>query len=133
MGHIFQTDEMFGEIKFLKSGREIAAQANLKIEQVKLKIQEREARIAQVCEQHRLGAADLFALADEQSDDHRRGPAYRPSVRDIPAGVATALAKESRQVESERSQVRTLGLLTRNIALDTAHELTFFELQYLGF
>lgn len=134
MAHTIQLEKMFAEVTFHKPGHEIAAKAQLKVEKLQAKIKEREARIALMCEQHHLSASDLFAVAQEQNEgDYRRGPVYAAPVRDIAAGVATALAKESQQVESERTQVRTLGLLIRNIDADTAHELSFAELEYLAF
>ncbi len=133
MAHTVQLEKMFAEVKFHKVGHEIATQAKLKIDKLKVKIEEREARIAQLCKQHNLSASDLFALAQDQSEGDYRRPVYAAPVRDVAAGVASALAKESQQVESERTQVRTLGLLTRNIDASTAHELSFAELEYLEF
>lgn len=133
MAHTVQLERMFDEVTFTKPGHEIAAKALIKIEQLRAKISEREAVITKLCEQHRLGAADLFALAQEQNESDYRKPAYVAPIRDVPAGVATALKKESQQVESERAQVRTLGLLTRNIEPSRAHELSFAELEYLDF
>ena len=100
MAHVVQLDRMFEEVTFHKLGREIAAKADLKIAQLQTKIAEREARIAELCAEHRLSPADLFALAQEnKADDYRRGnPAYTAPIRDISAGVASALARESQQV-----------------------------------
>lgn len=127
--HVTHLERMFEELKFFKLGREIAHQAGLKVEQLRLKIAEREARIQKVCDEHQLSAADLYALAQQRND----GAAYRAPVRDVPAGVSSALARESQQVESEREQVRTLGLLIRNVDREVAHELSFDELAYLQF
>jgi hypothetical protein len=54
-------------------------------------------------------------------------------VRDVPAGVVSSLVTESEQIESERQQVRTLELLARNIDPAANHEISFAELEYLGF
>lgn len=47
MARAVQLDRMFSEVTFHKTGREIAAKAQLKLERVQAKIAERETRIAQ--------------------------------------------------------------------------------------
>jgi predicted DNA-binding ribbon-helix-helix protein len=131
--HTVQLERMFAEVRFHKVGHEIAEKARLKIDALQAKITEREGRIAQLCSDHHLSPSDLFAVAQAQSENEHRRPACSAPVRDIPAGVATAITRESQQLESERAQVRTLGLLMRNIDSTTPHELSFSELEYLAF
>ena len=141
MAHAVQLDRMFQEIKFFKPGAEIAEKARTRVGLIAAKIAEREARIASVCAEHSLSPADLFALAQSGADHagtaaYRSGyggSAYKAPVRDLPAGVVSALVTESEQIESERRQVRTLELLARNLDPNAKHELSFSELEYLGF
>jgi len=141
VAHKVQLDRMFQEVKFFKAGGEIAEKARTKAVAVAARIAEREARMAEVCAQYSLTAADLFALA-QAAGEHAGtaayrggygGSAYKAPVRDLPAGVVSALVTESEQVESEREQVRTLELLARNIDPAASHEISFAELEYLGF
>jgi hypothetical protein len=133
---------MFQEIKFFKPGNEIAEKARVKVVAITAKIAEREKQMAEVCAQHSLGPADLFALAQSGVEHagtgsyrggYGGGSAYKAPVRDLPAGVVSSLVTESEQIESERQQVRTLELLARNIDQSASHEISFAELEYLGF
>ena len=134
MAHTVHVERLFSNIVIRVPGRRIAEQALLKIEEVKRAITERESRISALCEEHRLGAADLFALAQQEAEpEYGRPAAYRAATVKLPAGVASGRMRESEQIESERAQVRTLGLLARNLAPDVAHELSFAELEFLGF
>jgi hypothetical protein len=132
---------MFQEIKFFKPGSEIAEKARAKVLAITAKITEREGRMAATCAEHSLSPADLFALA-QSGGEHAGtgsyrgswgGSAYKAPVRDVPAGVVSSLVTESEQIESERQQVRTLELLARNIDPVANHEISFAELEYLGF
>lgn len=141
MAHKIQLDRMFQDIKFFKPGGEIGEKARAKAVTITSKIKEREGRMASVCAEHSLSAADLFALAQAGADhagtgSYRpgySGSAYKAPVRDLPAGVVSSLVTESEQIESERQQVRTLELLARNIDQSASHEISFAELEYLGF
>jgi hypothetical protein len=140
MAHTVQLDRMFQDIKFFKPG-EIAEKARGKTKVIIAQMTQREERIAAVCAEHSLSPADLFALAQAGADHAgtgsycggRGGSAYKAPVRDLPAGVVSSLVTESEQIESERQQVRTLELLARNIDTSNSHEISFAELEYLGF
>jgi hypothetical protein len=141
VAHTVQLDRMFQDIKFFKPGNEIAEKARAKVTVIVTKITEREGQITAICAQHSLSPADLFALA-QAGGEHAGtggyrgsygGSAYKAPVRDVPAGVVSALVTESEQIESERQQVRTLELLARNINPSAQHEISFAELEYLGF
>jgi hypothetical protein len=141
VAHTVQLDRMFNDVKFFKPGSEIAEKARAKVVVIAAQIGERERRIAEICAEHSLRPADLFALAQAGADHAgtaayrgcRSGSAYKAPVRDLPAGVVSALVTESEQIESEREQVRTLELLARNVDPDDSHEVRFAELEYLGF
>jgi hypothetical protein len=140
MAHKVALDRMFQDVKFFKLGSEIAEKARAKVVAITAKIAEREVRMAEVCSQYSLSAADLFALAQSGGEhagtgSYRSfgGSAYKAPVRDLPAGVVSSLVTESEQIESERQQVRTLELLARNIDPAVEHEISFAELEYLGF
>jgi hypothetical protein len=142
MAHKVQLDRMFQEVKFFKLGSEIAEKAATRVVALAARIAEREARIAEVCARYSLTPADLFALAQAGGEHagtgsyrggYGGGSAYKAPVRDLPAGVVSALVTESEQIESERQQVRTLELLARNIDPNVQHEISFAELEYLGF
>jgi hypothetical protein len=142
VAHKVALDRMFQDIKFFKTGNEIAEKARARLVVIAAKIAEREARMAEVCSQYSLSAADLFALAQSAGEHagtggyrggYGGGNAYKAPVRDLPAGVVSSLITESEQVESERQQIRTLELLARNIDPNAEHEISFAELEYLGF
>jgi hypothetical protein len=132
---------MFQDIKFFKPGSEIAEKARARVVAIAAQINEREGRMTSICAEHSLSPADLFALAQSGADHAgagayrggRGGSAYKAPVRDLPAGVVSSLVTESEQIESERQQVRTLELLARNIDPTAKHEISFAELEYLGF
>src|SRR5262245_560664 len=141
VAYTVQLDRMFQDVKFFKPGSEIAEKARAKVLVIAAKITEREQRLAEVCAQHSLGPADLFALA-QSGGEHAGtgsyrggygGSAYKAPVRDLPAGVVSSLVTESEQIESEREQVRTLELLARNVNQGANHQISFAELEYLGF
>jgi hypothetical protein len=133
---------MFQDVRFFKPGIEMAEKARARAVEITAQIAEREGRITTICAEHSLSPADLFALA-QSGGEHAgtasyrgwrgEGSAYKAPVRDLPAGVVSALVTESEQIESERQQVRTLELLARNIDPDANHEISFAELEYLGF
>src|SRR5262249_40200550 len=140
MAHKVQLDRMFQDIKFFKPGLEIAGKARAKVAVVAAKIAEREKGMAEVCAENSLSPSDLFALgragaehAGTASYRNYGGSAYMAPVRDLPAGLVSSLVTESEQIESERQQLRTLELLARNIDQGSAHEISFAELEYLGF
>jgi hypothetical protein len=141
MAHTVCLDRMFQDVKFYKVGGDIAEKARTKVVALGVRIAEREARLADVCTQYSLSPADLFALAQAAGEHagtaayrgHYGGSAYKAPVRDLPAGVVSALVTESEQVESERQQLRTLELLARNLDPSVQHEISFAELEYLGF
>jgi hypothetical protein len=142
VAHKVALDRMFQDVKFFKPGGEIAEKARAKVVVVAARIKEREGRMAAVCAEHSLSAADLFALAQSGGEHagtggyrggYGGGSAYKAPVRDLPAGVVSSLVTESEQIESERQQVRTLELLARNIDQGASHEISFAELEYLGF
>src|SRR5262245_58157710 len=142
VAYTVQLDRMFQEVKFFKPGSEIAEKARAKVAVIAAKITKREKRMAEVCAEHSLSPADLFALAQSGAEHagtgsylggYGGGGTYKAPVRDLPAGVVSSLVTESEQIESERRQVRTLELLARNIDPSKNHEISFAELEYLAF
>ncbi len=140
MAHKVQLDRMFQLIRFFKPGAEVAEKARAKISVVTAKVAEREKRMAEVCAENSLSPSDLFALAQAGGEhagtgSYRSygGSAYTAPVRDLPAGLVSSLVTESEQIESERQQLRTLELLARNVDQGALHEISFAELEYLGF
>src|SRR5690348_4477883 len=127
MAHSVNMDRMFNLIKFYKRGNEIAEKASLLIAKISSKINEREDRIKAICEEHNLGPSDLYALTQSASNHAGTGrynysnKGYKAPARDVPAGVASAYITESDQIESERTQIRSLELLARNVDPDKVH------------
>ena len=93
------------------------AEASAALEEYKQQLTEARTEANRIREEARAEGAQILAELKEKAA----------------AESARITAQAHTQIESERQQARTLELLARNIDPSANHEISFAELEYLGF
>lgn len=161
MGQIRHAEMMFRGVSYNKFTSIQVREAMLaKVAALQAKIEERRARVTALMETHRIDNAALSDILvqymkDQQSGHARMsysnrvstgGPDPLPAEMNIPAGVIANLVTEKELIESEKTQVARLTLITLHlhdtepaVATDGSiyrrwlvHTLTDDEIEYLG-
>lgn len=150
-----EVEHMFSFV-FEKPSAEIVEKAKIKADCLRSKIEERQIRIAKLREEYKVTDAILVDLLTQARNAQRRGEAKMSySVQNtaartggindevvIGAGVVNNLLTESDFIEAEKTQVKRLDLIIRNLrdlprernsTMERGHVLSYEELEYLGF
>ena len=153
---------MFHHLSFQKSASEIVERATAKAAKTRAKIEERQARVADLRKEHGIDDAALIQLLTAARHAQKRQDAqmsynYTSNAvgggkkgmgeeKTIGAGVVNHLLTESDHIEAERESVERLDLISRNLkpiarfGTDTGASippadfaLNYEELEFLGF
>lgn len=134
-GRVVEADDMFNAVKFKKKGDVYKAHAVKKVTALEDKIVERQQRIAKIKAEYNITDADLFeALSNNQMQQtYSNSQPLANARQSIPAGILQNIQTERVNISTEKGHVDRLGLLARNIDVDVMHDITFDELEFLGF
>ncbi len=162
--HPTNTSHLFSHIQYEKSSDAMKEKIALKLVALRAKVEERTMRIAKLREEYKISDAMLIDLLMQarkaQSRNEARmsyhvssmasgaenAPANNEKIVEIGAGTVNNLLTEHDFIESERTQIRDLELMHRNLAdlpderlvvngqlVYRGHMLSAEALQYLGF
>jgi ABC-type multidrug transport system fused ATPase/permease subunit len=146
MGAIVDAHRLFGQVKFTKKGSEIRTATKRKLGVLRTKLVERAKRIKVIRAQYKIDDAAFAELALKYAQIQQQrmyssvsnvtvttkaGDEFREIA--VPAGVLMNIMSEREMAENEKQQIERLETMCRNIAPGGQHELSFFELDYLGF
>ena len=155
MGHrIENTTSMFRSVVYnIKTTPQLREAMERKLGELTELIAAREGRVQRLRDEYEIGAEQLAQLVIKfQNDDsgfvsyNQQGDGQNEKL--VPAGVIANIIREREMVDSERSQMRKLNLILRNIKDEefytnprtgeigtrrSLHKLTDAELEYLGF
>lgn len=117
----------WSNFQFFKSGSEIKAKAETKVQQLQAKLEDRQNRINAMCKEKGLDITQLLtnidAFANGMSSDALR----------INIGELSQIKAETRAMKDERNTLEQLQIIVRNVVPSTSYELTFSQLEYLDF
>ena len=122
--------QYYGEFKcltFKKSGRDIIDKTNILIEQLKLKIADREGRIADAAKEAGMDTAmDVLTQIQHLSHPHSNSNA-------LTVGIAAKVKKEIEARLTELTELEKLETIVRNLNPEESFTLGFAELEYFDF
>ncbi len=152
MGHyVSKVDRMFREVKYQqKTTAELRTALQAKIERIAQLIKDRTSRVERICREFEITDQELTNLVLQYKDDDEKFISFeaQTSSRVVPAGAIANIIQEKKMSKSERSQLRKLELVERNLketelyahpqtgeihTRECIHELSDEELEYLGF
>lgn len=131
----------FGNIKFYKTGTEISKRAQDKADGLRVQIKVRKSRIEEIVKNKKIDAADvLAALGDRDARIITQGAGMGGGPREspldkLPLNVSeqAAIQTEAQAMHREAKDVEKLECIARNIDPTEDHELSYQDLEYLGF
>ncbi len=144
-------DSMFN-YRFEKSSAEIIDKGNLKVNQIKAKMEERAKRIREVRSEYKITEAVLVDLLQQaRAAGGSQRMSFSTNARDargglteetitVGAGVVNMILTEQDFIDAERASIERLSLVVRNLkdlpdqtGAVRGHGMSFDELKFLGF
>ncbi|MCP3169206.1 hypothetical protein [Myxococcus qinghaiensis] len=146
--------ELFESVRYnTKTTPDLRGAMGKKVEELEKRIAEREGRLQRIRDEYQIDPERLATLVIQYQNKESDFVSYQAqggSPRDtvVPAGVIANIIREREMIDSERSQIRKLELVLRNLpeselyndprtgevkSRQPLHQLTDDELEYLGF
>lgn len=114
--------------KFVKTGAEIKVRADSKVLELRKKQEERQERIRSICSTKGLDITKLLTNLDSFQRRMSSSDTFNMNV-----GEMEQLTAESEALKAEKSTLEQLDVMARNLIPTEIYQLTFEQLEYLGF